>query len=192
MSLPQGCSVVKVLFLACFERFGLHLHKSCANAFAQGDQPPAVPVLDRARQDSDQIITLEATVVLSGPKTGVQDDYRNYAPNTSLEGPGGQSGVLTSRLHYYHDWLRGWVFKGSATIDLVGSPTAKAWTTLRDNGLQVESTAAHPCWTTTSCTSSTGWHLIGDGHTGVNHAETVVQWSDNTYSYGYADVSHIF
>ena len=38
MSLPQGCSVVKVLFLACFERFGLHLHKSCARNRPDGER----------------------------------------------------------------------------------------------------------------------------------------------------------
>lgn len=157
-------------------------------ALANDGQPPATPT---PGQPPLEQVTAEVTTrtTLQGPRGPSKSG--EVLPNTVLPGPGGESGILTSRLSYYYSWPSWWM-QGSATIDLTGSPTAKAWTTLEDNGGTVESTAGHPCWTYTSCTSSTGWWGIAGGHTGGNRAETVVFWSAGGNAYADAYVSHTF
>lgn len=155
-----------------------------------GQPPPAMPAPDPP--PPEEVVAEVTTTTLQGPRDPAQlGKPAEIAPDAVLPGPGGQSGVLTSRLSYYYSWPS-WYQQGSATIDLTGSPTAKAWTTLKDNGQTVESTGGSPCWTTTSCTSSTGYWSIASGHTGSNTAETVVFWSDDSSSYADATASHTF
>jgi len=159
-------------------------------AFADDGQPPP--------QSPEQPVVIEeavSTTTLQGPSK--PNKLGGITPNSYVGGPGGQYGVLTSTLSYYWDfWSGGWAFGGSAKIEIYGSPppSAKAWTTLRNNGVTVESTGGSPCWAVSggSCTSSTGWYIISSGHTGSNQAETVVFWSGGGSSYADATASHTF
>ena len=157
-------------------------------AYADKGQPPATPTPSQTPPDQVTVIVEETTTTVQGP--GKSSKPGGVLPNRVLPGPGGAQVVLTSGLSMYQD-LFGWNQQGFAKID-VTSATAKAWTTLYNNGSPVESTGGQPCWTVTSCTSSTRYYVIGGGHTGSNTAETVVYWSNNTNSYANATVSHRF
>ncbi|GAB4579079.1 MAG: hypothetical protein Fur0022_18170 [Anaerolineales bacterium] len=109
------------------------------------------------------------------------------SPDGPLPGPGGQSGILVSRIVWNTNFI--W---GEGEIIVQGSPTAKAWTTFSNSGGGSHSTKNNPCWTTTSCKSPSNKFLKLTTSSYLNFAETIIYWSNGTQSYGNATVTKNF
>ena len=132
-------------------------------ALAQEGGPPPTPLPNEPVEEGE----VASTIVIKGPhsKGGIE-------PLGTLQGPGGQSATLSSILSY-------WVFlgtehvKGGGKIAPNQGQTAKAWTTLARNGVQMQTTSGSPCWTTIVCTSWTSYYT-GSHYYWLNYAETTV------------------
>lgn len=170
--LPRSVLILVTALSIVFTTLGF----SFQTAFAQEGQPPEKHPKEKQ---------VESTVALIGPGSSL------YGP---IPGPGGQGGTLSSIIAWYGKYWS----QGRAKITLQGGPTAKAWTTYSyttpwDTGSQLGTTADNPCWTTTTCTSSTtDYYPSFTGYHYLNFAETIVYWSDGTQTYANATVTKTF
>jgi hypothetical protein len=187
----------KIRFLSLFAVLALlfSFAGTALPAYADKGQPPVPPLPRETPPDGVTVTVEESTTTVQGPDG--QERQGHIQPNGVLPGPSGQSGNLSSILSYYQSGS--WWEQGTAKITLNSNNRmiiAKAWTTLKANGVTQQTTAANPCWAsgtsgTPSCTSSTKYWAIWSG-TGENKAETVITWYDNSNGYGTVTASHTF